>query len=259
MPTYYSFILFKIIKMKKNYNSKVQKLTNATLATICFRTIDAVSKSGIEQAQNSKLFIQLNQRYDSYQSLLTALSTQKTAEAVNQSFEHREQLFKSIYKYVNGLLNAPDQATQLAAQRVFDVLNSFGTRPYNAKIAVQTIRYFRMVEMLNKPVLADDLLKLQLSNRIADLDAAQREYESQYTGRGDEQLGKVYPSSQRKKLAETLANFYEEMCWLARQHETAEWLLLVATLEKRLDEIDTSRAKSTNATDQAPATEHKLA
>lgn len=43
--------------MIHNFKSGVNKLTNETLATLSLRTIEAVSNSGIEQAQTSKQFI----------------------------------------------------------------------------------------------------------------------------------------------------------------------------------------------------------
>jgi len=90
-----------------------------------------------------------------------------------------------------------------------------------------------------------------LSDSITELDTVQREYENYYTGRGDEQLGFTYPSALRKELIEALVAHYEESCWLAKQNETAEWNLLVATIEKRLNEVSISRTSTTESAEPA--------
>ena len=82
--------------MIQNFKSGVNKLTNETLATLSLRTIEAVSNSGIEQAQTSKQFIALKQVNDNYQTLFAPRSQKLQSEQINICFAKRQGLFKSI-------------------------------------------------------------------------------------------------------------------------------------------------------------------
>ena len=245
--------------MKNNFRTKVQKLPNGSLGTLSKRIADTVQKTAIEQAKNSKQYLLLSQVNAEYQALLTPKSQKEISEAVKQSFENRQQLYKTVYTYTNGLLNSPDDETKQAAVQVFRILNAFGTNFNRLKVAEQTIRYIRIIEMLQSTDMTAAIQKLQLSGLVTQLDAAQREYENLYTGRGDERLGFTFASALRKKLIDAIVEHYEECCWLAKQNDTAEWKLLVATIDKRVSEVSTKRTSSTTESIEVPTEELKSA
>ena len=230
--------------MIHNFKSGVNKLTNETLATLSLRTIEAVSNSGIEQAQTSKQFIALKQVNDNYQTLFAPRSQKLQSEQINICFAKRQGLFKSIVGYTSGLLNSPDASVKQSAVEVARILTAHGSTIAGARIAEQTIRYIRVIEMLKAENMVAHLEKLQLSERVDELDRLQREYENLYTGRGNDRISMLYPSAMRKRMVEALSLHYEETCWMAIQHDTDAWKTLIAVIEKRLSEVKTSRKSS---------------
>lgn len=240
--------------MIQNFKSGVGKLTNETLAVLSLRVIEAVSNSGIEQAQTSKQFAELKQVNDNYQTLFVPRSQKIQSELISACFAKRQELFKSITAYVTGLLNSPDPSVKQSATEVVKIVTAYGTNLAGARIAEQTIRYIRIIEMLKAESMTTHLQKLQLSARVDELDNLQREYENLYTGRGNDRLSVQYPSAMRKELTEALYLHYEETCWLAKQHETEAWKLLIAVIEMRLSEVKTSKKSSTKTTDTGTET-----
>ena len=232
--------------MKNNIRTKVQKLPNGSLGTLAIRINESVQKSGIAQAQNTKQFTLLSQVNGRYQALIKPKGQKEISDAVKQKYELREQLLKKIGSYCSGLINSPDEETRLAAIQVNKILTGFGGNLSRMKLAEQAIRYIRIIEMLQSPELAEAIQTLKLTDVVVQLDAIQREYESYYTGRGDERAGFTYASNLRKELADAIVEHYEECCWMAKQNDTDEWRLLVATIERRLAEIYTFRSASTD-------------
>lgn len=232
--------------MKNNIRTKVQKLPNGSLGTLAIRINESVQKSGIAQAQNTKQFTLLSQVNGRYQALIKPKGQKEISDAVKQKYELREQLLKKIGSYCSGLINSPDEETRLAAIQVNKILTGFGGNLSRMKLAEQAIRYIRIIEMLQSPELAAAIQTLKLTDVVVQLDAIQREYESYYTGRGDERAGFTYASNLRKELADAIVEHYEECCWMAKQNDTDEWRLLVATIERRLAEIYTFRSASTD-------------
>lgn len=232
--------------MKSNIRTKVQKLPNGSLGTLAIRINESVQKSGIAQAQNTKQFTLLSQVNGRYQALIKPKGQKEISDAVKQKYELREQLLKKIGSYCSGLINSPDEETRLAAIQVNKILTGFGGNLSRMKLAEQAIRYIRIIEMLQSPELAAAIQTLKLTDVVVQLDAIQREYESYYTGRGDERAGFTYASNLRKELADAIVEHYEECCWMAKQNDTDEWRLLVATIERRLAEIYTFRSASTD-------------
>ncbi len=232
--------------MITNFRTKVQKLPNGSLGTLAIRVNESVQKSGIAQAQNTKQFTLLSQVNGRYQALIKPKDQKEISDAVKQKYEMREQLLKKIGSYCKGLINSPDEETKLAAIQVNKILTGFGGNLSRMKLAEQAIRYIRIIEMLKSPELADSIQTLKLTDVVVQLDALQREYESHYTGRGDERAGLISASNLRRELVDAIVEHYEECCWMAKQNGTDEWKLLAATIERRLTEIYTYRSASTD-------------
>lgn len=244
--------------MIKKFKSGAGKLTNETLAVLSLRIIEAVSNSGIEQAQASKQFMVLKQVNNNYQTLFVPRSQKNQSEQIKDCFAKRQKLYKSITGYATGLVNSPDASVKQSAIEVVGILTAYGTNMAGARIAEQTIRYIRIIEMLKAESMAAHLQKLQLGAHIDELDNLQREYENLYTGRGNDKLGQLYPSTMRKELAEALHLHYEETCWFAKQHDTDAWKLLVAVIEMRLSEVKTSRKSNTKTMGTEPVATQSL-
>lgn len=243
--------------MKNNFRTKVQKLPNGSLGTLAKRINDSVQKSGIAQAQNTKQFTLLSQVNSRYQSLITPKDQKEISDTVKEKYEMREQLLKKIGSYCNGLLNSPDEETRLAAIQVNKILTGFRGNLSRMKLAEQAIRYIRIIEMLQSTEVTEAIQTLKLTDVVVQLDTIQREYESYYTGRGDERAGFTYASNLRRELVDAIVEHYEECCWLAKQNDTDEWRLLVVSIERRLAEIYTFRSASTDT--EMPEPEQKTA
>jgi hypothetical protein len=231
--------------MHKNFKTRTSKLSKAALATLSTRTIKALIESDLAEIKPSKQYITLFDVNNRYQLLMKPVSHKEISNAVKNTFEQRQLLFVKSHKYVSGLLNSPDEATRLAAEQVYGAINTFGANFSREKITTQTSNFRLIVDLLLKPELNAALLKLQLDSRVDELDNLQSDYESFYTERGNEQLSYSFPASLRKELVSALVGMYEYCCWMASLKELPEWNLLVATIEKRLDEVYTYRTTTT--------------
>lgn len=243
--------------MKNNFRTKVQKLSNGSLGTLALRIIDTVQKSGIAQALVTKQYTLISDVNSRYQSLIQVKDQKEISEAIKQKYQMREQLLKTTGVYCNGLLNSPDPETKQAAMQVNKILTGFGGKLSRMRLAEQAIRYIRIIENLQSPELAEAIQLLKLADVITQLDTIQREYEDFYTERGNERASFTYASNLRKELVEAITDHYEECCWMAKQNDTAEWKLLVATIERRLAEVYTYRTAVTDT--QTPTETQKSA
>lgn len=233
------------------YKSILSKINNESLAMLGLRIIETVNKSGIEQALNGKQFLVLTEVSNRYQLAVGPRNQQLFSKAITERYNTRRDLYNSIYVYVTGLQNSPNADMQAAANEVFAVLNMYGRYFGNLKIADQSLRFIRIVEALKKPELVAALQKTLLTEKVAELDLVQREYEDLYMGRGNDRLGVVSASAMRKEFVEAIKLHVEEVFWMAKQADTEAWKVLSATIEARIGEMKVSaaRVKKSETTD----------
>lgn len=235
------------------YLNKINRLGVESLAIFSYRVIDTTTKLEIPELENSNEFKTFTEVHNRYQQAVSPRNQQLTSKAIVECYDARQLQFSSMYSYVQGLTNSPETDVQAAAQSVFTVLNMYGRYFYKLKIAEQSLRFIRIVESLKAPGLAAQLAKLKLTDKVAQLDLVQREYEDLYMGRGNARLGVVSASSMRKELQDAMKLFMDEVSWMARKANNSEWETLALQLQARLDEMTVS-VKASKVTDASTAT-----
>jgi len=229
--------------------TKLYRAGNESLSILSYRIIDIISQSNNEQAINAKQFLNHKQVSNRFKTAIGPRHSAETTTEINDSFTKRYRLFGEIYKYVNGLIKAPDEDTRTSANLIFPILNQYGLFFGNIKISDQSIRYIRIVEALKSPDLADALQKLQLTNKVNELDNAQREYETLYMGRRNKRLGIETASNIRKELINAIKLNVEELNWMALQSDSADLLKLSEEVNLRFGEINISQTRTKNTSE----------
>lgn len=229
----------------KNFNfTKVNQLTNESVAMLSYRIIETIANSDSEQAKSGKQYVKHAEISQQFQQLVEPNNKQDQTKAIDECYNTRRELFNSMYVYVFGLQSSPNTDTAQAAQQIFTALNMYGKYFGSMKIAEQSLRYVRIIEALRKPELAAMLQKTQLTDNVTALDAVQRKYEDLFMGRSNNRLGAVSASSMRKELNACIRLHVEELNWMALQTESETLKMLCASVDARIREVNLSAQRS---------------
>lgn len=225
------------------YKTKANRIGNISLAALGVRIIDTVAKSGIDEATSSKQFIVLEEVNGRYQASIVPGDEKQVSDSIKALFKSRRMFFDDIYEYVKGQTKSPLPEVKEAALRVFTRLNKYGRSYSNVQIADQSVRYIRVIEGLKKPDIIADVTKIMLTDKVAQLDQVQLDYEDLYLNRGNDSSVKVAPSSLRKEMQDAVKLYVEELRWLTNTNNTEEWRALYRNVEQRFSEVNVSATR----------------
>lgn len=228
--------------------SKLARLSNESLAILALRIIDTVYKSEIATAKATKQFVALKEVNERFQQAVEPYSNKQTSEAIDAKFNERRNLFVALYVYIQGMLNSPDPETRVAAGQLFDVINKYGKNFSNLKIADQSLRYIRIIESLKSAVYTTALSKTLLTDKLAQLDTLQLDYEDLYMNRSNTRK-RISASTMRTELTTAIRLHYEESYWMADQSGLDEWFSLCHNIDMRFGEVNVSAAKQAQPTE----------
>ena len=239
-----------------NYKSKANRIGIFSLALLALRIIETVIKSGIKEARESKLFLQVEEVSGRFQTAVEPGNRKQQKEAIDAKFTERRNLFDEIYIYLQGLLNSPDAEMKSAATLLFEQINKYGKYFGQFKIADQSLRYIRIIESLKKDEFNDAFTKTLLTAKFAALDQLQLDYEELYMGLGNAKAISIAPSNLRKEMENALKVYVEEVRYMAETINTEAWKTLYINVCQRFDEVNVSatRKKSDNSSDATNST-----
>jgi len=234
------------------YKSKANRVGNISLAALGVRIIDTVAKSGIDQATSSKQFLVLQEVNSRYQASIVPGDAKQVSDSINALFKSRRILFDDMYEYVKGLTKSPSPEMKEAALLVFERLNKYGRSYSRVQIADQSVKYIRVIEGLKKPDIAAAVTKIMLTDKVAQLDQLQLDYEDLYLNRGNNSTVRVAPSSLRKEMQETVKLYVEELRWLTNTYDTEAWRALYRNVEQRFNEVNVSATRKKVTEPESP-------
>jgi hypothetical protein len=237
------------------YKTKTNKINNESRAMLALRIIDTVNKSGIADAKVSNAFVQLEDVNARYQIAIEPGTARQVSQSITDKYKERATLFAGIYDYLYGLLNSPDTDMKAAATLLFEQISKYGKNFSSYRLADQSLRYIRIIESLKMPEYEVALTKTLLTNKLAELDQVQLDYEELYMGRGNTFATKVAPSSLSKELNDAIKLYMDEVNWMATRTNTEAWNTLRNNLQKRFDEVNvTSTRKPADTTTETTST-----
>lgn len=219
------------------YKSKANRIGILSLAALALRIIDTVIKSGIEAARNSKQFLNLIEVNGRYQKAIEPRNEKQVSEQIKELFAQRYNLFIEIFDYVDGQTKSPDAAVKAAALLVFELLNKYGRNFRNLKIADQSIIFIRIIESLKKHEMEAPIVKILLTDKLAELDQVQLDYENRYLGKGNSLSSKVAPSSLRREMEDAIKLYVDELNWMTKSMDTVEMQTLYSNVNQRFAEV----------------------
>jgi hypothetical protein len=225
------------------YKSKANRVGNLSLAALGLRIIDTVEKSGIDEALNSKQFQQLEGVNNRYQLSIIPNNASEVSKNIGSLFKDRNNLFIDMFDYVKGQTKSPDTDTKTAAVIVFTVLNKYGRGLTNVKIADLSVRFIRIIEGLKKPELAPAVTLMLLTEKLAEFEQLQLDYEDMYMGYGNVSSARVAPSNIRKEMQDAIKLYVEELKWMANSANTEAWRTLYRNVEQRFNEVNVSTTR----------------
>jgi len=235
------------------YKTKTNKINNESRAMLALRMIDTVNKSGIEDAKVSNAFVQLEAVNARYQIAIEPGTAKQVSLSITDKYKERTTLFVSMYEYVYGLLNSPDDEMKAAATLLFEQLSKYGKNFSAYRLADRSLRYIRILESLKMPEYEAALTKTLLSAKLTELDQVQLDYEELYMGRGNTFATKTAPSSLSKELNDAIKLYMDEVNWMATRTNTEAWYTLRNNLQKRFDEVNiTSTRKPADTITETP-------
>ena len=227
--------------------SKANRVGNISLATLGVRIIDTVNNSGIEEATHSIQFLHLFEVNGRYQASITPNDKLQKSTELKHLFKTRNMFFSNIYDYVEGQTKSPLQEVKIAAEKVFVVLNKYGRNLSRARVADLTIRYIRIIDLLQKPEMTDALTKISLTDKVSEFEDLQLSYESLYMGLGNESTVHAAPSTLRKEMLDAVKSYAEELKWLSNNHNTDNWRTLYTNVEQRFNEMTVTQSRKKDA------------
>ena len=226
-----------------NYKSKANRIGNTSLAALGVRLIDTVKKSGIDEAAKSKQFQQLEGVNNRYQLSIMPDNASEVSKYIGSLFKGRNNLFIDMYDYAKGQTKSPDIDTKTAAITVFTVLNKYGRGLTNVKIADLSVRFIRIIEGLKKPELAPAIILMLLTDKLAEFEQLELDYEDMYMSYGNDSSGRVAPSNIRKEMQDAIKLYVEELKWMANSADTEAWQTLYRNVEQRFNEVNVSTTR----------------
>lgn len=227
--------------------TKINKMSNETVATAAMRVIDTINASDCDRVKESAYLTTLTGVSERYQSAVEPYSTVAATEAINAKAEERLQLFTNLYNLVYGLQNSSDGNIKTAAEKIFTVINMYGKAYSKERIADQAIRYMRMIETLKNADNAADLETLGITDQVTALDTVQQAYENLYLTRGNATSSNVSSSSLRTEMNNALKNMIDKVNAVANEYPTDDNVNLAKQVEQRINEIYVT-AKSSETT-----------
>ena len=226
-----------------NYKSKANRIGIQSLALLALRIIETVIKSGINEARESKLFLQVEEVSGRFQAAIEPGNRKQQKEAIDAKFLERRTMFDEIYTYLQGLLNSPDEEMKSAATLLFGQMNKYGRNYAQLKIADQSLRYIRIIESLKKDEFKDAFTKTLLTAKFATLDQMQLDYEELYMGLGNTKARTIAPSNMRREMENSLKVYVDELRWMSGSFDTETWNTLYKNVCQRFDEVNVSMAR----------------
>jgi len=238
-----------------NYKTKINRLTNESIAILALRIIDTVIKSVIAKAKNTKQFLNLSDTSNRYQQAIDP-NDKKAGGNIDAKYEERKTLFLSMYDYLYGLLNSPDDDMRIAAEKLFAIVNKYGRTFGNIKVADQSLRYIRIIESLKSSELTQALSTTLLTDKLAVLNNIQLEYEDLYIGRSNTKTQNVAATTMRPEMEEAIKLYVDELQWMTDQNGTADWKQLETQVLARIDDMKPTLWRKPKATDSTTETKN---
>ena len=224
------------------YKTKASRASVQSLGLLALRIIETVIRSLITSARESKQFLILEEVNIRYQAAIDPGNLRQQAIALKARFAQRRELFEQIYDYLEGLLNSPDPLMKAPATLLFDQINMFGRSFSKLRIAEQSLRYIRIIGSLKSVEFTPAFTKTMLTEKFAAFEQSQLDYENQYMGLGNDETGKVAPSTMRKETEDAIKSYVDELYWIINNLDTEEGYTLFQNVQRRFDEITVTPA-----------------
>lgn len=233
----------------KNYKTKIQRMSCETIATVGMRVIETITQSMAEDVKNSLYATQLLEVTNRYRKAIEPNDKERNA-AISDKFNIRKVLFSNSYDMAYGLTLSRDAGDKEAAIRVFSVFNMYGNKSfYGVRQSALTQRYATIIETLLQPEYSADLVRLKMTDILAELADAHTAYETLYQTKGNEQSLKAPSTEMRLEMNNALKVMVEEVEYFSKKFPTEANVTLWKNVEQRIAEVYVTAPGSTKKED----------
>lgn len=224
--------------------TKISRVSNDALGTLTVRIIKNIDASTVEAIKTSDYYTNCVQTLQNYRAAHTR-NEKKKFDAIDIEFQRRKEHYLQIRKYLQGLLISPDAETKNTAQRLFAVINRFGSTFLRNRNADQSYNYKQIIAGLRHPDLVADIEALKLTAIVLQFETAHRSYENLYMQWGDFRNAAFTASKLRSALELCIKNLLDEIEWLHKKTPSEELNNLRNSIYARIDEINLAKSKNT--------------
>lgn len=216
------------------------RLSTKDLATLTQRTIEA-SKNGKNRVSEPNLLLgEVEKIYADYDAVYTKQTFSGKGKTVAAADEERDRVFSMFRNFLWGYRQIPTMPNADKAEKLYQIIKSFGTDLNKLSYAEQTAQMKKLIEELEKPENKSMLKALGLEATFAELKQKQEDFETifaeQATANAD--LRKL-PSATaiRKSLEKSLRSYLDFLSvmqnlpqWNALYLEVSELVKAVLSL-----------------------------
>ncbi len=233
----------------------ISRISNKALATAANRYIETINQSGLPEAKSSLQYTALVNNNNIYQESVNTITKSEYVKGLAEKDVLRMESFRSIKRYLSGLLDSPVAEMKSAAQLLYPQVELYGTRLDKLKKIEISDQMLRLTNSLLLPEFAEAVTTVSLTTSINDLKYAVEAYEDFYLKRGNVNATKRNQdcaSKFRRTLESSMKAYFDEASTMTARTGDPKWTMLLQQLTERFYEIATSvsRTSAEVSTDQ---------
>lgn len=213
----------------------LQRISTKDLAALTQRTIEASKNGKNRVSEPNPLLTEVEKIYTDYDAVYTKQIYSGKGKSVAQADEDRDKVFTSFKNFLWGYRQIPTMPNADKAEKLYELIKSFGTNIDRLSYAEQTAQLKKLIEELEKPENKAMLTALGLEATFTELKQKQTDFEQifseQATANAD--LRKL-PSATaiRKTLEKSLRAYLDFLAVMQNQPQWNALYLEISELVK---------------------------
>ena len=207
------------------------------VSNVCRMILDEAGKCAIPDSRTHETYLTLSSRYENLQKSIDRTLKSENSPAAMTAEKRRDDALIGARSIVNGLMHSPDASIRAKAQRVWTILDKFGSGVEQLKNEQETSKLQSILEGLDEPEIKALITELGITIYVEELRTANLEYLTNWGIREsdvEEFRNTTSATGQVRDVQDAVNGYYDYVVSMSKYGtQKEEWAKLASAIQSR--------------------------